>query len=104
MANNLCECCDKNPSVAVASVAGMPMSIAWCRDCLEAGVSPYWALVANAISIDGMDHAADWFIAEVEHSLKYFKKTWAQFNEEVARGIKEMDEDLERMALMDKSE
>jgi len=48
MLDGMCECCQKKkPLVGVASVPGIPVSIAWCHDCLQAGVIPYSMAVAQ---------------------------------------------------------
>ena len=47
---NTCQCCGKEPSVGVASVPFVPMSIAWGRQCLTDCIVPLWVCFAQATS------------------------------------------------------
>jgi hypothetical protein len=87
----LCECCKKNPSVGVASIPGIPMSIAWCTECLAAQVIPIWALSANTACAGGLEQSADWWKELVERTLKYFNKSLEEFNSLVAEDQKTLD-------------
>lgn len=75
--------------VGVASIPGMPISVAYGRNCLAANAHPWWALVGNAAMIGGLDQAADWFRAMVEATCRHLGKTLADFNREVAQQIAE---------------
>jgi len=89
MKDSICECCNKNqPLVGVACIPGLPMSIAWCRECLEAGIIPYWALVNQTASANGLENCDEWWKELVTQTLKYFEKTIECFNEDV---VKEME-------------
>jgi hypothetical protein len=45
----ICDVCNENPSVGVASSTLGAMSIAWCARCNQAGAEPWWAIVAIAM-------------------------------------------------------
>ena len=84
MADNICECCEKEkPIVGVASLPYMPMSIAWCADCLRADVIPFWAAANNTACCGGLEHTNQGWKDLVERSLKYHNKTQKEFDEAV---------------------
>lgn len=81
-----CQCCNKNVSVGFASVPGMPVSIAWCQECVDAGVTPYGILVFNvgmAGKIQSRDDIVatfeDWYVDEIDRTLSYFDVSFEQF-------------------------
>src|SRR3990172_345239 len=46
MGDGKCECClQKRELIGVASIPGLPMSIAWCEECLTTDCLPYWVVV-----------------------------------------------------------
>lgn len=86
-----CECCEEvKPIVGVASIPGMPISIAWCRNCLESGAIPYWAAVANTAMCGGLDNCNDEWKKIVTDTLFYFGKSIDDFAVDV-------DKDKEKM-------
>lgn len=89
-----CDCCNKEPSIGVAALPGMPMSIAWCTKCLQAEVIPIWAAISNTACIGGMNDAAQWWIELIERSLKYHNYSRDQFDANVAHEIATMDQIL----------
>lgn len=97
--NGLCECCNqKKPLVGVACIPGIPMSIAWCRECLEADVIPYWAAVSNTACCmltpdhDVLHGTNEEWKALVTRSLAYHKKTMEQFEKDVRLADAEMQQ------------
>ena len=88
---SLCEVCGKNESVGVACIPGLPMSAAYCLDCLKAGAHPLGALIANTACCGGLEHCDDWWKSMVEVSLKHLGKTKEWFEAEVAESIKQFD-------------
>lgn len=86
-----CQCCDNEPAVGVASIPGVPMSIAWGRKCLDAQVVPYWVAVANSAMIGGYDQAAEWWKETVEDTLAYFDKSMEQYLADVAADMAHME-------------
>lgn len=92
MLDGKCECClQEKELVGVASLPAMPMSIAWCKDCLAADVIPFWAAVVNTASMNGLDGTNDWWKDLVERSLIYHNKTKEEFDEEVAKSIADLE-------------
>jgi hypothetical protein len=87
-----CGCCGEEPAVGVASIPFIPMSIAWGRKCLEAGVIPYWAAVSNTAACGGFEHTNEEWRYLVEITLAYFGKQHDDFLVDVARDIEAMDE------------
>ena len=93
----ICQCCDKNEAIGVASSTMGAFSVAYCQKCLDAGVEPLWALVATAASCgeikDGkLIGMADWFYNTLDNSLKYFNYSYETFIKEVEAGIKDYDD------------
>lgn len=87
-----CGCCGKEkPIVGVAAITGMPMSIAWCEDCLKVDIVPYWSAVSNTAVCDGWDNCAEWWQEIVKNTLEYFGKTRAEFEQDVTEDIKAME-------------
>lgn len=87
-----CDCCGVEPSVGVAAIPGVPMSIAWGRNCLDANVVPWWVAVTNTAIIGGRAEAADWWVALLDNTIPYFNRTTEQFDAEVALAIEDMKE------------
>jgi len=89
-----CQCCGLEPAVGVASIPGLPMSIAWGRNCLDAGIMPYWALVTTVALASNFeyspDHYAPWVNELIRDTLAYFDKTEAQFAEDVNEEINDI--------------
>jgi ribosomal protein S27AE len=93
---NLCDCCHDEPAVGVASIPYIAMSIAWGSKCLEAGVIPYWAAVANTVACAGFEETSGDWQELVRLTLDYFGKSMDDFLAEVARDMEEMDFDMAR--------
>lgn len=81
-----CQCCNKNESVGFAAVPGMPVTIAWCQECLNAEVTPYGILVFNvgtAGKVQSRDDIVamfvDWYVDEIDRTLEYFDVSFDQF-------------------------
>ena len=87
----ICEVCEKNEAVGVASVPGVPYSAAYCRECLAADAHPLGIVVANTACIGGMEYAADWWKEIVEHTLEHLKVAREDFDKQVADALKSMD-------------
>jgi hypothetical protein len=96
MADNKCEVCNERPPIGVACIPGLPMSVAYCQECVQVNASPYWALVSQTAMLNGMENAAPWWHEQVEISLNHLGKTRAQFDADVAVEIvrQKEDEDL----------
>lgn len=98
-----CQCCGNEPSVGVASIPGVPMSIAWGRKCLEAGVVPYDILVANSALgssgpvIERRPHWAEWWEEIIAVTLPYFGKT----EEEFIAAVNAQNEEFDQMERRD---
>lgn len=94
MDDGLCECCNKKKEilVGVASIPFVPISIAWCSECLQSGAIPYWACVANTAACGGLEPTNEEWQGLVELSLKYHNKSLKDFNDDVNKAIKELEE------------
>lgn len=90
---HICGCCEQEkPIVGVASVPGVPLSIAWCSDCLKSGAIPYDVAVANTACCGGLDQCNEAWRAIVDATLHYFKKSLDEFTADVQADIKAMQE------------
>jgi hypothetical protein len=83
----LCEVCNKNKSIGVASVPGVPYSAAYCKECLEANAHPLFIIIANTACCGGLDKCSDWWKEIVNDTLKHLNKTLEWFNKEVELSI-----------------
>jgi hypothetical protein len=91
-----CDVCEKNEALGVASLPGIPMSVATCRDCLRAGAIPLWAAVANTVCIGGMNESAPWWTEVVDATLTHLGVSREDFDAMVAEDLAHEAEDLER--------
>lgn len=91
----VCDVCNKEKAIGVACIPMVPMSVAYCRKCLEANAHPWWALVANTICINGLENANDEWKQMVYDTCKYLNRTLEEFNKEVKQGIEDMRKELE---------
>jgi len=77
---NACQCCGMNPSVGVAAVPGVPMSIAWCEECLRAGIVPLWVCFAQATM--GIDDRPPEFAIEIPQvDRAMFGEWWLEWHD-----------------------
>ena len=88
----ICEVCNKNRAIGVCCVPGVPVSCAYCRECLDANAHPWWVLVANTVCIGGLKNAADWWKKMVRDTCRHLGRTIEEFNQEVQKEINHMDE------------
>ena len=69
----ICQCCNREPAVGVASIPGVPMSIAWCQACIRAEVVPVWVCEFWRDMADGQRNAlAPWAHELINSTLAYF--------------------------------
>ena len=92
MGEHKCDVCNDEPVVGVACVPGMPVSVAYGRKCLDANAHPYGLVVANTACCGGLEHTADWWQQIVKDTLSHLGKSLEQFNADVAKDIKEFEE------------
>ena len=91
----ICEVCNKNPSIGVCAVPGVPYSAAYCSQCLAAGANPYNIVVSNTACIGGLENSADWWKVLVDKTLNHLEKSYAEFEKDVEQSIKELDKLME---------
>ena len=85
-----CEVCNKNNSIGVCSVPGVPFSCAYCKDCLKANAHPWHILVANTACMGGIDNANDFWKGMCRDTIKHLNKKQEEFDASVAESIKEL--------------
>lgn len=90
----ICEVCGKNTAVEVGAVPGVPMSAAYCKECLRAGAHPLSALIANTACCGGLKNCAEWWQYMVAATLKHLDKSLDWFNDEVSKIGEEGNEDI----------
>lgn len=88
----LCDVCQKNEAVGVCCVPGAPISMAYCRECLEANAHPWGILVAQVAMCGGYEHVIDEYREMIECTIKHLGKTREQFDADVAADIRALDE------------
>jgi hypothetical protein len=94
MGETNCEVCGLRPSVGVACVPGVPYSAAYCRECLAVNAHPWGILIANTACLDGLEHAASWWVEMVDDTCKHLGRTRETFELEVKAAIADMERDL----------
>jgi hypothetical protein len=57
----ICEVCKKNEAVGVASSAVGPVSLAYCKTCLDWMADALWVIASSVYCCDGPEHMAEWF-------------------------------------------
>lgn len=88
---SICEVCGARPAIGVFSTS-IPYSAAYCRECVEAGVDPYWVIVSNTACVGGLAQANEWWEGQVTRTLEHLGRSREQFDVEVAEAIKQMEE------------
>lgn len=82
-----CQCCGLAPSVGIGPIPGVPMMIAWCQNCMNANVMPYWALVTTVALVSGFQYDPDRLTVSVKElvndTLSYFNISEEQFSKDV---------------------
>jgi hypothetical protein len=86
-----CDVCGENPEVGVAAVPGVPMSVAYCEECLRANAHPYGIMVINTSLVGGYDQAAEWWQEMVDDTLRHLDKTRQQFDLDVDHELRELN-------------
>lgn len=86
-ARGTCECCNAEPMKVMASVPGVPMSIAWGEKCLNAHIVPLWVAFAQATPADdggprrNVDRGMfdEWWLDWHDRTLAHFGVTDSEF-------------------------
>ena len=86
-----CEVCNKNTSIGICCIPGLPMSCAYCQECLEANAHPWGAIVANTACCGGLEHTGPEWVDMVHCTLKHLGRTIEEFIAEVSKDIDEMN-------------
>lgn len=94
--NPICQVCNKNDSIGVAAMPGVPISHAYCRECLEAGAHPYSTVVANTSCIGSLDESTEWWRQLVADTLKHLGISEEKFRQDVQADLDAMDEYFEK--------
>lgn len=87
-----CEVCRQEPSVGVAAIPGLPMSVAYGYQCLKANAHPYGAMVAMTAMADGYDSLATWAQEMIEATLLRLNKSNDEFEQHVREMIRDLHE------------
>lgn len=91
LATVVCAVCRRRPSTAVCCVPGMPVSEAYCDECLHGDAIPWDLAVMNTACIGGLEHCAPWWRDIVTATCQFNKKTLEQFVEQVRQVSADMD-------------
>lgn len=87
-----CEVCRKNESVGVASVPGMPVSAAYCLECLKANAHPYELVVFNTATCGGLDNMVEEWKSLVRDTLQHLGKSPEEFERCVSKVLEELED------------
>lgn len=86
-----CDVCDNEPSVGVACVPMMPISVAYGTKCLKANAHPWGLLIGNTAIVGGYTETSTEWQAMVQDTIKHLNKTFEEFNKEVGRTIRDLN-------------
>lgn len=85
-----CDCCGK-PAVGVYASTMGAISFAYCKDCLNKGIEPYWAIVSYvSCGCNSYEEMNNIYKKIVKTNLDYYGKTIEEFNKD----IKKCNEDM----------
>lgn len=91
MAGNVCDVCNENESIGVASSWLGAFSSAYCRRCATEGAEPYWAIIATATMgrLGTFQDFVPAFQDTVMATLKILGKTIEEYWADVEKSIEE---------------
>jgi hypothetical protein len=92
-----CDVCGEREATGVGAMPGVPISFAYCKDCLRANAHPYAIVVANTAMLGGMAEAAPWWQQLVDDTLAHLRKSRERFDGDVAAEIAIMAEEERRV-------
>jgi len=81
----ICGACNKNEAIGVCCVPAVPISCAYCKECLKNNNHPMSILIVNTACCGGLAYCADFWKDMVESSLKHQNKTMEWFSLEVEK-------------------
>lgn len=79
----ICQVCEKNEAKGVYCVPSIPMSMAYCQECILANAHPWFILVANTACIGGLHKAAPFWRQMVVDTCKHLGRSFEEFNSHV---------------------
>lgn len=100
---NICEVCQKNESIGVASSSLGAISFAYCESCLRDGAEPY-GLIVSILSMVGhnwQNAVAEYIHDIVSASLEASGKSYDELVHDVDNSIEEEDEYFATLQRMD---
>lgn len=76
-----CQVCEKNDAIGVASGACGPISIAYCRPCLQMGAEPFDILAAylGCAGLTSIEHVSKDYHIIIENTCNVAGKTLDEF-------------------------
>jgi hypothetical protein len=101
LADLTCEVCHDEPALGVASVPGVPVSVAYGRKCVAANAHPYHILVANTAAIGGYGEASTWWREMVDATLEHLSIERAKFDQDVTECLDDMAVAIEIPPIID---
>lgn len=84
-----CEVCYAEPAASAVCVPGVPVSMAYGRECLKVNAHPYGILVANTACCGGCEHTASWWHGMVTDTLDHLGIPHEVFYRDVADCMKQ---------------
>lgn len=87
-----CNVCNKNEALGVAASPFGPISLAYCRECINAPADAYFIIV-NMVASAGGDEANlnEWARSYIEPSLRVAGVTREQFYKDVQEAIEDFN-------------
>lgn len=90
--HNTCDVCGKTDETVFVLCSSLgAMSFAYCKDCAQKGLEPYWAIVTTASILQYPTGCAEWFLNLIDLTLENLHISKEQFMEDVLEAYNEMD-------------
>jgi hypothetical protein len=98
-----CDVCGTHEAKGVASVPGVPISVAYCQECLNANAHPWGILVVNTSLIGHLSQSAEWWQEMVRDTCAHLGRSIEEFNLAVEVEVREFDKEYERYVEQEES-
>lgn len=88
-----CDTCGEEPILGEFAMPGVPISFAYCQECVTSNAHPYFAIVSNTAACGGLSKTAFFWRQMVKATLHRVDVSPEQFEADVQHKIS----DLRRM-------
>lgn len=94
--HDTCDVCHQHSeNIVVAAMPAMPVSVAYCHECIVAGAHPYELVVAQVALCGGLENVAVDYVPIVHDTLNHLGRSVEQFETAVTVCMAQFDEALQ---------